>query len=155
MLQLAVAFTVPPCVRLRVCASSCVSVCARLSVCPSARTCVCGSVYTTASLSACPSVPVCPSALLCPPLLRGLRHDALGRIYEALNEAGDGLSTEATAAVAQEAERAFALNARLYKEGFGGAHYPPFTHFMNCAFPISQTGGVNRAWGFALARAKR
>ena len=65
-------------------------------------------------------------------------------VYEALNEAGEGLDDAGRAAVAREAERAFALNALVYKEGPGGAGAGMTV--------MAALGGLNALGGYARER---
>ena len=61
-------------------------------------------------------------------------------VYEAINEVGSGLSGEATDEVAEEATRAFALNAAVFRENGGDSSV------------AAAAGGARALWGYAKER---
>lgn len=61
-------------------------------------------------------------------------------VYESINEVGRGLSAEATDEVAEEATRAFALNAAVFRENGGDSSV------------AAAAGGARALWGYAKER---
>jgi len=77
----------------------------------------------------------------------GLRRAAfVESVYEALNDAGEGLDAVATRAVVDEAALAFRLNAALYREGPGGGGVGMFAG--------AAVGGARVLLGHAADRAR-